>query len=95
MLQKAKIYDYYSRENVKTRPAFLGKDSVEKDFSKVFYSRESREHRYLSGGRYDTDDPRLLRKLTHLEKIDDRYYLFDYTKRNPMNNNAKITEIMK
>lgn len=95
MLQKAMIYDYYSRENVKTRPAFLGKDSVEKDFSKVFYSRESREHRYLSGGRYDTDDPRLLRKLTHLEKIDDRYYLFDYTKRNPMNNNAKITEIMK
>ena len=66
---------------------------MEKSFSKEFYSREAREHRYLSGGRYDTDDPRLLRKLTHLEKAGDKYYLFDYEERDPLNGNAKVTEI--
>lgn len=92
-LRNAMIMDYYLRENVKTRPGFLGEDMVEKRFSKEFYSRESREHRYLSGGRYDTDDPRLLRKLTHIEKMGDDYYLFDYTRRDPMNNNALMIKL--
>lgn len=92
-LRNAMIMDYYLRENVKTRPAFLGEDMVEKRFSKEFYSRESREHRYLSGGRCDTDDPRLLRKLTHIEKTYDDYYLFDYTRRDPMNNNALMIKL--
>ena len=92
-LRNAMIMDYYLRENVKTRPAFLGEDMVEKRFSKEFYSRESREHRYLSGGRCDTDDPRLLRKLTHIEKTGDDYYLFDYTRRDPMNNNARMIKL--
>ncbi len=92
-LRNAMIMDYYLRENVKTRPAFLGEDMVEKRFSKEFYSREAREHRYLSGGRCDTDDPRLLRKLTHIEKMGDDHYLFDYTRRDPMNNNARMIKL--
>lgn len=92
-LREAVITDYYLRENVKTRPVFLGEDMVEKRFSKGFYSRESREHRYLSGGRCDTDDPRLLRKLTHIEKMGEDYYLFDYTHRDPMNNNALMIKL--
>lgn len=87
------IYDYYLRENVRSRPAFLGEDKVEKSFSKAFYSRESREHRYLAGGRYDTDDPRLLRNLTHLERFGNDYYLFDYSRRNPMDNNATVIKL--
>ncbi len=92
-LREAVIFDYYLRENVKTRPEFLGEDRVEKAFAKEFYSREAREHRVLSGGKCDTDDPRLLRRLTHLEKLGERYFLFDYTRRDPMNNNAGVVEI--
>ena len=87
------IFDFYMRDNRKTRPAFLGDDRVGKDFAKAFYSREAAEHRYLAGGRYDTEDPRLLRRLTHLERRGERYYLFDYEKRDPMSGNAKVTEV--
>ena len=92
-LHEAMTFDYYLRENAKNRPDFFGCDSVEKEFAKSFYSREAREHRYLTGGRCDTDDPRLLRKLTHLEKLGDTYYLFDYTRRNPMDNNARVVKL--
>jgi len=90
---EALCYDYYSRENVKSRPAFLGEDNVEKTFAKEFYSMQSREHSILKGGQFDTDDPRLLRRLTHIEKLDGRYYLFDYTRRNPMTGNAAVIDI--
>ncbi|MEI3518478.1 MAG: DUF4080 domain-containing protein [Clostridia bacterium] len=55
-LRNAMIMDYYLRENVKTRPGFLGEDMVERDFQRNF-TAGSEKHRYLSGGRYDTDDP--------------------------------------
>lgn len=92
-LLDALILDYYLRENVKTRPVFFGEERVDKLFAKKFYQREAQEHRYLQGGMLATDDSRLLRKLTHLERFGDRYYLFDYTKRNAMTNNAYVTEI--
>ncbi len=90
---EAIVFDYYMRENIKTRPVFFGEETVEKSFSKEFYSREAREHRYLAGGRYYTDDPRLLRKLTHLEKAGGKYYLFDYENRNPIDGNARVIEV--
>ena len=90
---EAMVFDYYMRENVKTRPVFFGTETVEKSFSKEFYSMEAREHRYLSGGRYDTDDPRLLRRLTHLEKAGGKYYLFDYERRDPVTGNACVAEV--
>ena len=86
-------YDYYARENVRSRPAFLGEEKVEKAFSKEFYSVQSREHSILHGGQLDTDDPRLLRKLTHIEKLGGQYYLFDYTRKNPMTENAAVQTI--
>ncbi len=93
-LMEAMILDYYSRENVKTRPAFLGDDAVSKEFSKEFYSMESREHRYLTSPELiDCDDPRTLRKHTHLEKTAEGYLLFDYTRRDPISNNSIIIEI--
>lgn len=94
-LEEAIICDYYLRENVKNRPEFLGSDKVDKAFAKKFYSIEAREHRYLRGGRLDSDDPRMLRGLTHLEKQQDGYLLFDYTRRNPMNKNAAVMKIDK
>ena len=92
--REAVIIDYYSRENIKTRPAFLGDETVGREFAKEFYSREARRHKYLTGSELAvTDDPRVLRKHTHLEKTSGGYLLFDYTERDPLTNNAVITVI--
>lgn len=91
ILLEAMILDYYSRENVKTRPAFLGENIVSKEFAKEFYSLESREHRYLTSPELaKCEDPRTLRKNTHIEKTVGGYLLFDYTRRDPVTNNAMI-----
>lgn len=93
-LSEVMILDYYSRENVKTRPSFLGEETAGKDFAKEFYSMESREHRYLTSPELaECDDPRKLRKHTHLEKISEEYLLFDYTRRDPLTNNAMIIRV--
>ncbi|MBQ3520322.1 MAG: DUF4080 domain-containing protein, partial [Firmicutes bacterium] len=94
-LRQLMILDYYSRENVKTRPEFLGEEAVSKEFAKEFYSLEAREHRYLTSPKLiDCDDPRTLRKYTHLEKIIDRYVLFDYTRRDSLTNNSITINIL-
>lgn len=93
-LKDAIIFDYYLRENVKTRPAFLGEETVDKSFAKEFYSLESRDHRYLTGVELaEVSDPRILRKHTHLERTANGYLLFDYTRRDALTNNAKVVEI--
>jgi len=93
-LRQLMILDYYSRENVKTRPEFLGEEAVSKEFAKEFYSLEAREHRYLtSPGLIECEDPRTLRKHTHIEKTRDGYLLFDYTRRDPITSNALIVNI--
>lgn len=89
------IIDYYMRENAKNRPDFFRKSEVERSFEKKFYGEEAKNHRYLKGKEFNTDDSRVLRKLTHMEKIGDKYYLFNYEKRNPMDNNAEVMEVKK
>lgn len=92
--QEALIYDYYSRDNEKNRPEFFGAARVEKAFAKAFYSEEARRHRHLNEPQYENiTDPRVLRRLTHLEKLGDSYYLFDYTKRNPVTGNVDAVKI--
>lgn len=92
---EALILDYYSRENVKTRPVFFGQETVSKKFAKDFYSVESREHKYLTSPELiDCDDPRILRKHTHIEGTREGYLLFDYTRRDPITNNSIIIEIL-
>ena len=92
-LTDALIYDFYSRENVKSRPEFFGQDTVEKEYSKEFYRLEAEEHNKLSSRQCLEADVRLLRRLTHIEKLGSRYYLFDYTQRDPMTNNARVVEL--
>ena len=92
-LMDALIYDFYSRENVKSRPEFFGQDTVEKEYSKEFYRLEAEEHNKLSSRQCLEADVRLLRRLTHIEKLGSRYYLFDYTQRDPMTNNARVVEL--
>ena len=92
-LLQALVFDYYSRDNVKNRPEFLGEETAEKEYTKEFYRREASEHKILRSPECVAADVRLLRILTHIEKLGDKYYLFDYTQRDPMTNNANVIEL--
>ena len=88
-------YDYYLRENAKSRPAFAGEYPVTKDAARAFYEKEEETHTYLpDDGKYDRNQ---MRKMTHLEyfKLTDTYILFDYQNRNPLNQEARVCKIEK
>lgn len=94
-------FDFYLRENAKSRPAFAGEETVGKEEMQEFYHEEAREQKYLVG--YEKRDQRQLRKMTHIERFRHRVteggtkgetvLLFDYQNRNPLNYQARVTEI--
>ncbi len=88
------VYDYYLRENAKTRPAFAGENALGKEKIRQFYEEEAIAHRYLSG--YTDYDKNQMRKMTHLEyfPILKKLVLFDYMHRNPINYEACTYEII-
>lgn len=88
------IYDYYLRENARTRPAFAGEFRADKESVRRFYEKEETERRYLPGyGRYDKNQ---MRKMTHLEVFEQmgKTVLFDYMERNPLNQEAR-TQVVR
>ena len=89
------IYDYYLRENAKSRPDFAGESLVDGQWARSFYEEEAREHRYLEG--YEGADKNQLRRMTHLEYFPRRdvYVLFDYRNRDPLTNDGKGIHIAK
>lgn len=88
-------YDYYLRENAKSRPAFAGEYQMEKETLREFYRKESREHYYLPG--YEGYDRNQLRKMTHLEHFQcfGKMILFDYSRRNTLNGQAAAIVVEK
>lgn len=82
-------YDYYLRENAKTRPEFARENKVTKEFSRLFYEKEAEERKYLPA--YQQYDKNQLRKMTHLEYFEElgQVILFDYMQRNPINQEAR------
>jgi radical SAM superfamily enzyme YgiQ (UPF0313 family) len=70
------ILDYYLRENPKKRPAFAGKESLSKEEVRDFYDKEATQPTYLED--CQGMEKRKVRKLTHLERINGKIYLFDY-----------------
>lgn len=90
--QEQLTLDYYLRENAKTRPAFAGEETVTKEEARIFYDREAQEHLVLKG--YEKYDKRQFRKMTHLERVGDQIYLFDYQHRNVMNQQAKTVVVL-
>lgn len=89
------IFDYYLRENAKTRPAFAGESILDKEIVRQFYESETKAHKYLPAyGMYDKNQ---MRKMTHLEQfaVLGKTVLFDYMERNPLNQEARtcIVEI--
>ena len=89
------IYDYYLRENVRTRPSFAGEHTVSKEFLRMFYEKEAREYKYLP--QYRSYDKNQMRKMTHVEKFAkmEKVLLFDYKCRNPLNQEARTCMIKK
>ena len=87
------IYDYYLRENAKTRPVFAGDSSLGKEEIRTFYEQEKKERRYLPG--YKGYDKNQMRKMTHLERFPQlgRTVLFDYMERNPLNQEARTCAV--
>ncbi len=83
------IYDYYLRENAKSRPDFAGDETVTAREAKRFYAEEEEARRYLPA--YSKYDRNQMRKMTHLEYFAcmDQVVLFDYRERNPINQEAR------
>lgn len=81
-------YDYYLRENAKTRPEFAGEYQVSKEQLRAFYENEEEKREYLPA--YAGYDRNQMRKMTHLEyfSYSGEYILFDYKERNPLNQDA-------
>ena len=87
-------YDYYLRENAKTRPTFAGENKLSKENSRLFYEKEAEERKYLPA--YEKYDKNQMRKMTHLEYFEnlDQVILFDYLERNPLNQEARTCVIL-
>ena len=88
-------YDYYLRENAKSRPEFAGEDQTDKRFVRAFYEEEEKERKHLPG--YEQFDKNQMRKMTHLEYFPHlgKMLLFDYKFRNPLNQEARTCMIKK
>ena len=88
-------FDYYLRENAKTRPEFAGENQTKKEYLRVFYEKEAEERKYLPD--YTQYDKNQLRKMTHLEyfKEQDQVILFDYMHRNPINQEARTCVVQE
>ena len=92
--------DLYSRENLKSRPAWAGDTGTYRRAVRNFYHREAEEHRYLPG--YEDCDEKQLQRMTHLERVTrdpvsgkpgERYFLFDYRQRDCLTQAARCLDV--
>ena len=83
--------DLYLRDNVGNRPQFLPENEVSPAEAAAFYKTEEEERRYLR--KYAGYDRRQMRRMTHLERLFGRLFLFDYRERDPLSGDAKVYEI--
>lgn len=86
-------FDYYLRENAKTRPEFAGSYVLTKEEVRQFYETEAEQRHFLKG--YVAFDRNQMRKMTHLERFTclKKTVLFDYMQRNPLNGEARTCMI--
>lgn len=100
------VFDIYLRENVKSRPEFASFLANNKENIRTFYEKEVENSRYLQGyEQFDAKQMARMTHLerftypvwnTEYEDIieplcEERYVLFDYKERNPLNYEAKYT----
>ena len=93
---QALLMDLYAREKSKSRPAFAPDLSGRKNEIYEFYKKEAGEHQYLTANTYEAMNARQLLNQTHLEILSgetEKWYLFDYQKRDPLTGDARIVQI--
>lgn len=83
-------YDYYLRENAKSRPAFAGEQLPDKETVRLFYEKEAAQHHFLPD--YTGYDKNQMRRMTHLETFPHlgKTILFDYGHRDPLTGDARV-----
>lgn len=88
-MKECLIYDYYLRENAKSRPAFAGEDKTDKSWVRAFYEKEAEQPFYLAG--YENYDKNQLRRMTHVEyfPLAGIYVVFDYLNRDPLSHDGQ------
>ncbi|MDE6202905.1 MAG: B12-binding domain-containing radical SAM protein [Lachnospiraceae bacterium] len=103
LIKELLTFDYYLRENAKSRPAFCGDLSRHWDEMCIFYQMEEKNPQYLEN--YSGYRARQVMKMTHMEAFyydvwdsgkevelrrhhSPRFVLFDYEKRSPVTGQA-------
>lgn len=98
--REAMVYDFYLRENAKTRPSFAERREDYKEVVKQFCMREEKERYYLPD--YTEYNSRQLANLIHIERFHfymaaeegrDSYVVFDYKNRNPLTHEARAISL--
>lgn len=97
------VYDWYLRENAKSRPAW-GEDLSEyKEIRHDFYQKEAQEFSCLKREHYLDCTSRQLEKMTHMEaftwnfskgeRTEKYFVVFDYKNRSPLTSDATVSKV--
>ena len=106
VLESLLLYDYYLRENAKSRPSWAKSEPIEKTEYHTFFKNGGTEE---IGLEHDGYDSKVAARVMHIEPVvkealtwitedsecitkmkDIAYCLFDYEKRNPLSKDAKV-----
>lgn len=103
LIREALVIDVYLREKAKSRPDFA-MSMVPKEKAVDFWKQEADNRSYLTEAAYNNADSRSLERMAHLEGVHydfktgkklerEKYLLFNYQRKNPLNNEAWVEEI--
>ena len=87
VLKEAAVYDIYSRENAKSRPAFADDQTEYKELAHRFCKKGKMQH--LERFYYIMPEKETVKELPERQK-EPCYLLFDYEKRDALNHQADI-----
>ena len=94
LFREVLTYDYYLRENAKSRPEFARGISGGKRRGENSFMKKKKRHTPTFRIMENMTETRCV-KVTHLEyfKLADTYILFDYQNRNPLNQEARVCKV--
>ena len=94
IIKESLIFDLYYRENCKSRPAWAKDLSAWKQVTRIYCKYGKQSHVECFSYRFPDKGERVLKELP--ERAEKPLYaLFDYTDRDPLDHQAKVTWIME
>ena len=94
IIKESLIFDLYYRENCKSRPAWAKDLSVWKQVTRAYCKNGKQSHVECFSYRFPDKGERVLKELPK-RAGKPLYALFDYTDRDPLDHQAKVTWIME